>query len=59
MDLFDPLVVRIMGAHINRRTAENVRRAGLEVERVEDVAPLGLVKLIVARPADNLMEATA
>jgi ubiquinone/menaquinone biosynthesis C-methylase UbiE len=51
MDLFDPLVVRIMGAHINRRTAENVRRAGLEVERVEDVAPLGLVKLIVAQPA--------
>ena len=53
MDLFDPLVVRIMGAHINRHTAENVRRAGLEVERVEDVAPLGLVKLIVAQPARN------
>ncbi len=50
MDLLDPLVVRIVGAHINRRTAENVRRAGLEVERVEKLAPLGLVKLIVARP---------
>ena len=59
MDLLDPIVVRVMGAHINRRTAENVRQAGLAVERIEDVAPLGLVKLIVARPADNLMEATA
>ena len=59
MDLLDPIVVRVMGAHINRRTAETVRQAGLAVERIEDVAPLGLVKLIVARPADNLMEATA
>ncbi len=50
MDLLDPLVVRVMGAHINRRTAETVRRAGLEVERVEDLASRGLVKLIVARP---------
>jgi len=35
MDLLDPLVVRLIGPHINRRTEENVRRAGLEVERVE------------------------
>jgi ubiquinone/menaquinone biosynthesis C-methylase UbiE len=51
MDLLDPLVVRVMGAHINRHTAETVRRAGLEVEQVEDLAPRGLVKLIVARPS--------
>lgn len=49
MDLLDPLAVRLMGPHINRRTVENVRRAGLEIERVEDLAPRGLVKLIVAR----------
>ena len=48
MDVLDPLVVRMMGPHIKRRTVENVRRAGLEVELVEDLAPLGLVKLIVA-----------
>ena len=54
MDWFDPLVVRMMGAHINRRTADAVRRAGLEVERVEDLAARGLVKLIVARaPSRN------
>ena len=28
MDLLDPLVVRLMGSHINRRTVENARRAG-------------------------------
>jgi ubiquinone/menaquinone biosynthesis C-methylase UbiE len=50
MDALDPLVVRVMGAHINRRTVDCVRRAGLAVEKVEDLAPLGLVKLIVARP---------
>jgi phosphatidylethanolamine/phosphatidyl-N-methylethanolamine N-methyltransferase len=51
MDLLNPAVVRIMGANINRRTEENVRRAGLVVERVEELALGGLVKLIVARPA--------
>jgi ubiquinone/menaquinone biosynthesis C-methylase UbiE len=53
MDLLDPLVVRLMGPHINRRTEQNVRRAGLQVERVEALAPLDLVKLIVARPAGS------
>jgi phosphatidylethanolamine/phosphatidyl-N-methylethanolamine N-methyltransferase len=54
MDVLDPLVARLMGPHINRRTVENVRRAGLEVERVEILAPPKLVKLIVARPGDGV-----
>jgi phosphatidylethanolamine/phosphatidyl-N-methylethanolamine N-methyltransferase len=49
MDLLDPFVVRLMGPHINRRTVENVKKAGLEIEQVEELAPGGLVKLIVAR----------
>ena len=49
MDLLDPLVVRLMGAHINRRTVENVEKAGLRIEQVEELASGGLVKLIVAR----------
>jgi phosphatidylethanolamine/phosphatidyl-N-methylethanolamine N-methyltransferase len=53
MDLLDPLVVRLMGPHINRRAEETVRQAGLEVERVEILAPPKLVKLIVARPGDG------
>ena len=48
MDVLDPLVVRVMGPHINRRTVENVRVAGLEIERIEELASGGLVKLIVA-----------
>jgi ubiquinone/menaquinone biosynthesis C-methylase UbiE len=56
MDLLDPLVVRLVGAHINRRTEENVQRAGLKVDRVENLAPLGLVKLIVAHPTNGLRD---
>lgn len=48
MDLLDPLVVRVMGPHINRRTTENVKRAGLEIEHVEELTAGGLVKMIVA-----------
>jgi phosphatidylethanolamine/phosphatidyl-N-methylethanolamine N-methyltransferase len=50
MDWLNPLTVRLSGENFNRRTVENVRRAGLEIERAHDLAPAGLVKLIVARP---------
>lgn len=53
MDWLDPVVVRVMGAHINRRTAETVQRAGLVVEQVENLAPQGLVKLITARSSPS------
>ncbi len=49
MDLLDPLVARLMGPHINRETVENVRRAGLILERVEDIGMGGIFKLIVAK----------
>lgn len=49
MDLLDPLAVAVIGTHINRRTVENVRLAGLTLERVEPVKG-DLVKLIAARP---------
>jgi ubiquinone/menaquinone biosynthesis C-methylase UbiE len=49
MDLFNPVVVRLSGANINRRTVENVRRAGLAVSSVESLSD-GLVKLIHAKP---------
>jgi ubiquinone/menaquinone biosynthesis C-methylase UbiE len=51
MDLLDPLVVRVMGAHITRHTEENVRRAGLEIVNVESLMPGALVKLIQAQAA--------
>jgi phosphatidylethanolamine/phosphatidyl-N-methylethanolamine N-methyltransferase len=49
MDVMNPVVVRIMGANINRQTVENVKRAGLEIVGVEDLRG-ELVKLIHARP---------
>lgn len=49
MDLLNPVVVRLTGANINRRTVENVLRAGLRFESVESYA-LGIVKLMVLRP---------
>jgi len=46
-----PVIGRVMDLlpHFNRRTVENVQQAGLEIEQVEELAPGGLVKLIVAR----------
>ncbi len=52
MDVLAPLVVRLSGANINRRTVENVRIAGLQIERVEDLDKMGMFKLIFARSKD-------
>ena len=50
MDLVNPLALRLTGANINRNTLRNVEKAGLVVEWVENMAILGLAKLIIARP---------
>ncbi|QJD30399.1 class I SAM-dependent methyltransferase [Methylococcus geothermalis] len=47
MDLLDPWVSRLVGAHINRRTVANVEASGFRLERVERLN--ALVRLIVAR----------
>ncbi len=49
MDFFNPLVVRMMGANINRRTLDHVSSSGLEIEQVEDLGGGGIFKMIVAR----------
>lgn len=51
MDWLNPLVVRIMGANINRRSVDNVQRAGLKLAQVDDLSASGIVKLMVAEPA--------
>jgi phosphatidylethanolamine/phosphatidyl-N-methylethanolamine N-methyltransferase len=48
MNLVNPLVVRMMGANINRRTVDNVAKSGLIVEQVTDLGA-GIFKLIEAR----------
>lgn len=48
MNLVNPLLARMMGPNINRRTVENVAKSGLVVEQVTDVG-FGIFKLIEAR----------
>lgn len=48
MHIFNPLVVRIVGANINRRTVANVEKSGLKIERITDLAA-GIFLLIEAR----------
>jgi ubiquinone/menaquinone biosynthesis C-methylase UbiE len=50
MDLLNPIIVRLWGANINRRTVENVKQAGLDIEDIQDLGPMKMVKLIVAKP---------
>lgn len=47
MDVINPLVVRLVGANINRRTVENVMKSGFIHVEVEDKVD-SLVKLISA-----------
>ncbi len=48
MNLYNPLVVRIAGVNINRRTADNVAKSGLKVENITNLAA-GIFLLIEAR----------
>lgn len=48
MDLMNPIMRTMMGSNMNRRTVENVRRSGLEIDYVENLHR-DYVKLIVAR----------
>jgi predicted fused transcriptional regulator/phosphomethylpyrimidine kinase len=45
MDLVNPVVVRMVGANVDRRAVENVRRAGLVVESVKDLGLGDIFKL--------------
>jgi ubiquinone/menaquinone biosynthesis C-methylase UbiE len=48
-DLLNPLVVRMMGANINRRTMENIRKAGWKT-LVDERMSSDIVRLIEAEP---------
>jgi ubiquinone/menaquinone biosynthesis C-methylase UbiE len=50
MDQLNPLIVRIMGANINRRTVENVMAAGFLIEDIEHLGPMKMVKMMICRP---------
>ena len=51
MKLVNPVVVRMMGPSITRRTVGNVIKSGLIVVRVTDLGAAGIFKLIEAKKA--------
>ena len=48
-DVFNPVVVRMMGANINRKTMENIRKAGWVIQLEEDLSS-DMVRWIEAGP---------
>jgi ubiquinone/menaquinone biosynthesis C-methylase UbiE len=48
-DLLNPVIVRMMGANINRRTIDNLRRAGWRIEHLENLSS-NIVRWIEAKP---------
>ncbi len=49
MDFFNPAVVKLIGANINRRTLENIEKAGIKLKDVETV-DMEIIKLVIAVP---------
>lgn len=52
MNVANPVIVRLSGVNINRRTVENVAKSELTIEKVTDLG-LGIVKLIEARKQEK------
>ncbi|HBH87061.1 MAG TPA: SAM-dependent methyltransferase [Syntrophaceae bacterium] len=50
MDILNPVFVNLLGPNINRRTVENVERAGLMIRSIEHLCPMQMVKMIIAHP---------
>ena len=48
-DLFNPIIVRMMGANINRRTINNIRQAGWQI-KAEECLSSDIVRMIEAVP---------
>lgn len=50
MDIMNPFFLHFIGPNINRRTVENVRKAGLCIEKITHLGFMQMVKMIIARP---------
>jgi ubiquinone/menaquinone biosynthesis C-methylase UbiE len=53
MDVVNPLIVRLIGANINRRTVDTIRRGGWRLTQVENIGMGSIFKLITAQPAQG------
>jgi ubiquinone/menaquinone biosynthesis C-methylase UbiE len=52
MNLANPVIAKLVGPNINRKTIENTTNSGLEVEKVTELAA-GIFKLIEARKEEQ------
>jgi len=50
MDVLNPLFVSLLGPNINRRTVENIEKAGMSIQSIEHLGPMKMVKMIIADP---------
>jgi ubiquinone/menaquinone biosynthesis C-methylase UbiE len=50
MDIMNPFFLHLIGPNINRRTVENVGKAGLRIEKIEHLGFMQMVKMIIAHP---------
>ena len=50
MDIINPFFLHFIGPNINRRTVENVGKAGLLIEKIEHLGFMQMVKMIIAHP---------
>ncbi len=48
-DFFNPMIIRMMGANINRKTMENIRKAGWQIQ-IEEYLSSDIVRRIEATP---------
>jgi len=48
LDLINPLTVRIVGANVNRKTIENIEKAGLKIEQQDYLMTSIMRKLIIS-----------
>ena len=51
MDIMNPFFLHFIGPNINRRTIENVGKAGLRIEKIEHLGFMQMVKMIIAHPS--------
>ncbi|TGC09483.1 class I SAM-dependent methyltransferase [Methanolobus halotolerans] len=49
-DIFDPVTSGLTGVHINRKTVENVKKAGLNITEEKNLALKDVFRLIVSEP---------
>ena len=49
MDIMNPFFLHFIGPNINRRTVENVGKAGLHIQKIEHLGFMQMVKMITAK----------